>query len=60
MCLQFLIIGDDLREDNEIFTVLLEPENQLDVIVGDVMQIPIAIIDQDRESHTCIINMLVQ
>ena len=60
MCLQFQIIGDDLREDNETFTVLLESENQLDMIVGDITQIPVTILnDQDRESHTCIVNMLL-
>ena len=52
MCLQFQIIGDDLREDNETFTVLLESENRLDMIVGDITQIPVTILnDQDRESH---------
>lgn len=61
MCLQFQILGDDLREDNETFTVLLESENQLDIIVGDISQIPVTILnDQDRESHASIVNMLLE
>lgn len=61
MCLQFQILGDDFREDNETFTVLLESENQLDVIAGDITQIPVTILnDEDRESHACIVNMLLE
>ena len=52
MCLQFQIIGDDFKEADETFNVLLNTENRFDIVVGDVSQIPITIEDDmDRKSH---------
>ena len=52
MCLQFQIIGDDFKEADETFNVLLNTENSFDIVVGDVSQIPITIEDDmDRKSH---------
>ena len=53
MCLQFQIIGDDFKEEDETFNVLLNAENRFDMVVGDVSQIPITIEDDnDRKSYS--------
>ena len=59
MCLQFQIIGDDFKEEDETFNVLLNTENRFDMVVGDVSQIPITIEnDMDRKSHSFTVMLL--